>query len=149
MPRKDDRRYQRSSSNHSIYDRFKSAVDAKLSERLVSTGTSISREADVDGPRGSFLLGSQINSDAPAFPTIFPFKDPDSVLHSGLELRASGVPRRLCSCGIFIEGSNFGEVGGGQCKEAIEERFSAGVTAQLLDMCRINDVRFVENCAAG
>ena len=42
----------RSSSNHSTYDRFKSWGETqKLSERLVSTGTSISREADVDGSR--------------------------------------------------------------------------------------------------
>ena len=41
--------HQRSSSNHSTYDRFKSCGETqKLSERLVSTGTSISREADVD-----------------------------------------------------------------------------------------------------
>jgi len=44
--------HQRSSSNHSTYDRFKSCSEMqKLSERLVSTGTSISREADVDGSR--------------------------------------------------------------------------------------------------
>jgi hypothetical protein len=44
--------HQRSSSNHSTYDRFKNCGETqKLSERLVSTGTSISREADVDGSR--------------------------------------------------------------------------------------------------
>jgi hypothetical protein len=43
---------QRSSSNHSTYNRFKNCGETqKLSERLVSTGTSISREADVDGSR--------------------------------------------------------------------------------------------------
>ena len=43
--------HHRSSSNHSTYDRFKNCGETqKLSERLVSAKTSISR-ADVDGSR--------------------------------------------------------------------------------------------------